>query len=352
MDNKPPLRKTLALEPADAPTLGGDALRGTGNESTADANKRDLHITTSDEFLAKAAKEYQVGTIDQALWRLAADKGGSDTSLVIAAYLRSRAIALQSQQKQDERSAIQARGAAKARGPDDAKADSEPSGQTASTVFRGDRPSGSTSKRWPLAGAIVALGIVAVIAYKFMSPDETAPARVPSVTAASSPGNASAKQSPPAAGQAIAANTGIDPGNVETPFPVRIQQLKDLGKWQVLVLYATEWTRREPNNAVAWSELGAGFAKLRQYNEAIEAATKGAQLAPQDPFTWRNLGYINLAVDRLPEAGVAFAKALALRPDDPGARCGAAVVALRQSRPKDADAITKQVKPADSACPS
>lgn len=341
MDDKSPLKKTLALEPTDAPTRGGD---NADNESAADAAKRDLHITTTDEFLAQAAREYKAGAIDQALWRRAADKGGSDASLVIALYLRSRATALKSQRKQDERSAIQARGAAKRRDPSDVSDESKPKSEIASSLFRGDRPRVPTSKRLPLAGAVVGLAIVAAIAYKFMSPSEVEPARAPTAAASSPPAKAGA--------QPVAGSDNADPGNPELPLPVRIQQLKDLGKWNVLVLYATEWTRREPGNAVAWSELGAGFAKLRQYNDAIEAATKAVQLAPQDPFTWRNLGYINLAVDRLPEAGVAFAKALALHPDDPGARCGAATVALRQARPKDPDAITKQVKPADSACPN
>ncbi len=352
MDDGKNLRKTLALEPADAPTLGGNTLRSMDNESAADARaRRDLHITTSDEFLAKAAKEYQAGTIDQALWRRAADKGGTDASLVIAAYLRSRALALQLQQKKDDSSAIQARGAAKARAPGDPKVESKPNEKIASTLFVGNPALRPKSKRWQIAGAIVALAIVAAIAFRFRSPEEIESTHAP-MAAARAPADPSVLQSPPAAGQTVATSISADPGGTEPAFPVRIQQLKEIGKWNVLVLYATEWTRREPGNAIAWSELGNGFAKLRQYNDAIEAATKAVQLAPQDPFTWRNLGHINLAVDRVPEAGVAFAKALALRPDDADALCGAAAVALRQARPKDADGVTKQVKAADGTCPN
>jgi cytochrome c-type biogenesis protein CcmH/NrfG len=349
MDDGKGLRKALALEPADAPTLGGNGLRSMDNESAADARaRRDLHITTSDEFLARAAKEYQAGTIDQALWRRAADQGGTDASLVIAAYLRSRALALQLQQKKDESSAIQARGAAKTRAPGDPKLESKPNEKITSTLFVGDSALRPKSKRWQMTGAVVALAVVAAIAFQFMSPEEIESAHAP-MAAARAPANPS---SPPAAGQPDAKNVNADPGDVEPAFPVRIQQLKEVGKWNVLVLYASEWTRREPGNAIAWSELGNGYAQLRQYNDAIEAATKAVQLAPQDPFTWRNLGHINLAVDRVPEAGVAFAKALALRPDDADALCGAAAVALRQARPKDADGVTKQVKVADGTCPN
>ena len=130
-----------------------------------------------------------------------------------------------------------------------------------------------------------------------------------------------------------------------------MQQLKSVGKWNVLVLYATEWTRQEPNNAVAWTELSVGYAKLRQFNEALDAATNAVQLSPGDSLPWRNLGQINLAVDRVPEAGIAFDRALSVSPDDADARCGAALVAKRQARSKDADAIAGRVRSADGSCP-
>jgi Flp pilus assembly protein TadD len=129
-----------------------------------------------------------------------------------------------------------------------------------------------------------------------------------------------------------------------------VQQLKNDGKWNVLVLYATEWARKEPNNAAAWYELSVGYAKLGQLDEAFDAATKAVQLSPGDPLLWRNLGHINLAVERLPEAGIAFDKALAVSSNDVDALCGAALIAQRQGRPKDADAIAKRVKSVDRSC--
>jgi len=119
----------------------------------------------------------------------------------------------------------------------------------------------------------------------------------------------------------------------------------------VLVLYATEWTRREPDNAAAWSDLSIGYAKLQQFGEALDAAKRAVQLSPGDALFWRNLGHLNIEVDRLPEAGIAFAKALAVSPDDADARCGAALVAQRQARPKDADTTIKRVKTNDGSCP-
>jgi len=116
------------------------------------------------------------------------------------------------------------------------------------------------------------------------------------------------------------------------------------------VLYANEWTRKEPNNAVAWRDLSVGYANLQQFNDALDAAAKAVQLAPEDPLSWRNLGQINLTVDRLPEAAVAFGRALAVNPDDADARCGAAMVAQRQTQPKDPTVVSRRVGPADGGC--
>ena len=56
-------------------------------------------------------------------------------------------------------------------------------------------------------------------------------------------------------------------------FSRKVSDLKAAGNWNVLVLYAVEWTRKAPTNADAWNELSMGYAKLRQFNEA-RAATK------------------------------------------------------------------------------
>ena len=342
MDNTP-LRKALALEPADAPTQGGD--------SAADADaKRNLHITTTDEFLAKAANEYQTGNIDQALWRRAMEQNGGDESLVIAAYLRTRATALQLQQKKEDRPEIQARDRSRARR--ERQPASEVRGDTWATKFVGTRPKGSNRKILQAAAAAAGLVAIVLLVYLMVAPPQSESARQPVVAAAPSLAS-SAPTSPPGREQPVSKNAGANPGqgSAEPPISVTVAQLKNAGKWNVLVLNATEWTRQEPNNATAWSELGNGYAKLQQYNDALDAAKKAVQLAPGDPATWRNLGQINLAVDRLPEAGLAFEKALALRPDDAAARCGATLVGQKLARPKDTEATTRRVKPVDGGCP-
>jgi len=150
----------------------------------------------------------------------------------------------------------------------------------------------------------------------------------------------------------VVTNSASDakPDRVKPALAATVQQLKEAGNWNVLVLYAAEWTRQEPGNSAAWRELSGGYARLHQYNDALDAAAKAAQLSPADAVAWRNLGQINLAVDRLPEAAYAFDKALAVSPDDAGALCGVAAVAQRQSAPKGGDPMAGRDATPDPVC--
>src|SRR5580765_6113838 len=95
MDAVQPQGEPLALEPADVST--------TGDESGAcAAGQAELRMTTTDRFLAAAVKEYEAGHVDQTLWARASAQTGDDKFLVIAAYLRARATALQLE-KRDRR---------------------------------------------------------------------------------------------------------------------------------------------------------------------------------------------------------------------------------------------------------
>ncbi len=313
---------------------------------------RDLRLTTTDEFLAKAAAEYEKGHVDQALWRRAGDQCGGDLSLVVATYLRSRATALQLQHNQDHPSEIQARGASSMRGANGRTIDSDPHQEIVSTKFVGDRPRSTKPRLWHLAAAVAVFASTVVGVYIMVSPPESGSVRHPAAPGAPNP---SKQTAPPVSGLRIDKNAtgGTNLGSAPLTLAATVQQLKSAGKWQVLVLNATEWTRREPENATAWSELSFGYARLEQFGDALDAANRAVQLSPRDPLLWRNLGRLNLDVDRLPDAATAFAKALAISPDDTDALCGAALVAQRQARPKGADAImiAKRVKAPDGSCP-
>jgi len=167
-------------------------------------------------------------------------------------------------------------------------------------------------------------------------------------------------------------------------FAARIQGLKDAGNWNVLVLYAVEWTRKQPANPEAWRALSHGYLKLRQLGEALDTATQAVELASGDFLSWQNLGQVNLALQRpaearaafeqaaalndrdvvslvqggmlnaqlgrIPEARSAFDKALLVDPNDVDALCGATSIAQKEGRLRDAEALTAQVKSADGRC--
>jgi cytochrome c-type biogenesis protein CcmH/NrfG len=116
----------------------------------------------------------------------------------------------------------------------------------------------------------------------------------------------------------------------------------------MLVIYATEWTRKQPASGAAWHELSVGYLNLRQFGDALDAAKKAVQVAPNNASLWSDLGRINLTVQRPTEAGIAFDRALALNPNDTDALCGAASAAQQQRRPSDADAFSKRVKPGEA----
>lgn len=360
MDSKPAARKELSLEPVDPPATGGDADRTSGDAlrkpseaarslgpalqpassaSSADAKARGLRMATTDEFLAQAAKEYEAGEIDLALWRRAADLNPRDQSLIIAAYLRARATALQLQRKKAGH--LQ-------RPTQPALSEAERSVEAEESVGReplqiGALLAGIDPKIKYVALAVGAIVLVAVAVWLIAVPrgGESMPVEAAAPAAGvPKPPDASVSAKPAAPSQEA----------VTAALAAQVAQLKQAGNWHVLVLYAVDWTRKEPNNAAAWRELSVGYARLQQFEDAFHAATKAVQLSPQDALLWRNLGHINLALERIPDAGIAFDKALALSADDPDALCGAALVAQRQGRPGDSGTLLARVKNVDAGC--
>jgi cytochrome c-type biogenesis protein CcmH/NrfG len=348
-----PLSKTLELEPVDVSTPAIDEARPAATASSAKADaQRDLRMTTADEFLAAAAKEYETGTIDRALWRQAADQHGRDVSLVIAAYLRARATALQARQKPAESAEMKLRGAGSNQDAMVRKVGTEPAVEIEPTDVPRMGLRGVNPKTLYSAGAVLAFFAAAAIVYLVVSLRQSESVRPPVAAAASPSANQPASPTLVRSQQPLVATSsraGTNEGGVDA-LAATVRDLKIAGNWNVLVLYANEWTRKEPNNPAAWRELSVGYANLQQFNDALDAATRAVELSPEDALPWRNLGQINLTVDRLHEAGVAFGRALALNPDDADARCGAAVVAQRQEQPKDPNAVTRRVGPADGGC--
>ncbi len=341
MDAQSPPNKALALEPVDFAAPGSDAARKESAESAPEPQpQRNLRIQTADEFLAQAAKEYETGRVEPALWRLAADQGGNDESLVIAAYLRARATALQLQQKRGDASPASGRKAGPTPAATTRKVVPEPPAESDWAEDADARAPGVKPKVKYLAAAAVAMVVVGCVVWLVAMPRGSESIQPPVATAV--PASA---QAVPATELAVAATKQLRPA-----FEAEVRELKQAENWNVLVLYASDWTRKEPNNAAAWHELSGGYVKMRQLDDAFRAATNAVQLAPQDASLWDDLGHINVSLERLPEARVAFDKALSLRADDADALCGAALVAQRQGRPSDGDALMARVKSVDGAC--
>jgi tetratricopeptide (TPR) repeat protein len=347
MDGKSTFRQPLSLAPIESSSPAGDAARPTSDESSSEEKaKRDLRIRTADEFLARAAKEYQEGEVDQALWRRAADQGGNDVSLVIAAYLRARATALQLQQKQSEPSPRLARGTGRARAGAGPIGEWGPEAETDSDGEAGARSRRMHPQLMYSAAGVASLAAVVAVVWLITSPRGSESVQQPAVSAAVPASNRPAAPLPAGAGHAVAAAQG----DLRPDFAARVQELKQAGNWNVLVLYASDWARKEPNNASAWHELSVGYAKIRQLDDAFHAAAKAVELSPEDALLWNTLGQVNLSLERLPEAKVAFDRALALRPDDADTLCGAALVARKEGRSGDAEALAARVKNAAGGC--
>ena len=230
------------------------------------------------------------------------------------------------------------------------------------------------------AAIVVALAVGGWLTYRSSTPS---PPRSSLLSPASGPAKAvapgSAAAAKPAASVPLPKPTGASPELLR-----KIQELRDAGNANVLVLYLVEWTRKEPTNSTAWDQLRAGYATLKQYDDALAAAKKAQELSPEDARLWHNLGVahadagdpvsalrafdqavarddqdadafrqigiLNAQLSQIQEAGRAFDKALALRPGDHVALCMRTAVAALSSAPKDTYATAKQVRAIDAKC--
>jgi tetratricopeptide (TPR) repeat protein len=247
----------------------------------------------------------------------------------------------------------------------------------------GKRRSTKLNASYGIALVATCAGIVWAVMLLYVSLGRTAPQET---AAAVAPVNRS-EPSVRADAAAKAVKSASDSGTQRrssSELIARIDELRLADNWNVLVLYATEWTRLESGNAAAWNQLSLGFEKLRQYDDAYAAATKAVSLAPKEPLYWRNLGeldrelnlpeealraygeasalndkdihslvqvgLLNLRLARMPEARLALDKALAANPEDPEVVCLKAVVARPPTAPKELPAAAKHLESLTGSC--
>jgi len=150
------------------------------------------------------------------------------------------------------------------------------------------------------------------------------------------------------------------------------------------IALAPRRAKTEIREATAWDQLRAGYATLKQYEDALAAAKKAQELSPGDAVLWhklgvahadagdpvgalrafdqavarddqdadafRQIGILNAQLSQIQEAGRAFDKALALRPGDHVVLCMRTAVAALSSASKDTYATAKQVRAIDAKC--
>lgn len=377
--------KPLELQPLDAPSrLDGPNPR----PGASGLPEEEGRSKVSDKLIAEATKEFDEGVVNQPLWMRILVKHGGDKAAAKTAYLRARAAELRVAHREGAApdgslklsreflNSESARVGSVPRPPLPAK---QPSRQPKESSTQAVASRSDPKRLYMIAGAAV-LGLV-ILAVWFLVRRDGAAQRV--ATSAAPATAQTVKQAAKEAQTPKDANPNGG-GTESRKFESRVRELAEAGNWNVFVLFAAEWTRKEPGNAAAWTQLSVGYTKLRQFKDALDAATKAVQLAPGDAAAWRSLGEANLAtndaaaalvafeqassldekdvsslvqagtlnakLDRLPQAESALNKALALSPDNVDALCGAMTVAQKQGRPKDAEPVAQRLSSLNAKC--
>ena len=336
---------------------------------------------TSDRFLTTATVEFEKGRLDQFLWDRAMAKAKDDRVAAIALYLSAHATALRLREREQRARGSIARTDSGDKKRQSAANSGSPSVKEPAIPKRGF----AKFKLSHIAAMGAACTVIVVGASMFYlnSGDASIPAQ--GVTSATVP---AAPSSPEL--HVVSAKTTAKAAEREAETKTldalvnRIESLRSAGNWNVHVLLASEWTRKEPVNAAAWNELGIGYEKLRQYDDAYAAASKAVALAPENALYWRNLGLLDLELNlpeearrvfgqavasnnqdlqsmvqiglldvragRLAEAKVALEKAQAANADDAHTLCLKSLIARRQAPSMASASTAKPGVPLDSSC--
>jgi tetratricopeptide (TPR) repeat protein len=275
----------------------------------------DVSPPSGDAFIAQAMREYAQGHLDTPLWNRSLQQSQGNAEAAAAMYIPARAVALRMQERKRRETAKRA--------AMQTQADREPM-----------LPEPSFWQRYKLAIVAAALIVPAGIAGAVLVAsrgDETAAPVTVATPARKAPAAAPASATP-------AADAGAAKPSPSVALAQKVQELRDAGNFNVMVLYATEWTRKEPDDAAAWDALRVGYVHLRQYDDARNAAKKAVQLAPDEARLWRNLAAVNMDLDD-PEAALgAYEQAAARNSVDVDSLNAIALLQTRLGRPAEAKA--------------
>jgi hypothetical protein len=101
-----------------------------------------------------------------------------------------------------------------------------------------------------------------------------------------------------------------------TEWEKRAIALETTKDWQGLLEWCRNWTKSEPENAMAWFGLGEAYYQLKHYNEAIEAYRQAVKANPKDADSWNLLGYTYDKLKRYNEAIEAYRQCVTINPED------------------------------------
>ena len=375
----------LALEPMEPPPVKAEAAETTITitdaptrpagprppvSRPADDASKDA-APPADRFITLATRELQDGNLDQRLWARVLLVSGDDPSQARTAYIRARATVLRLAAR-DQRT------------PADPAIDSDAAPEAPVRAAAPDRmrrrAHGGRPQIIRIAVVAAVLGVVGALAWMTLASDDE-----PSVDrTAAAPVAAASTASVPSRAEEVAAQERAAAAAIAAELEARVKSLRDARNWNVMVLNAVEWTRKQPENATAWSLLATGYANMGQLPEARDAADAAVKHSPDDPRLWRELGALDVALneparaltsytratalnaqdydsfvqagalevqlERYADARADFDRALALRADDDAALCGLANVSRLQGRAAEAEALQKRVKAAGRSC--
>lgn len=368
----------MELEPIEQPSRGAAPSAATPVASAAFVMPADNSVNREDQgrFLAAAIREHEAGWIDRPLWEWVLAQSGGDEAKTKDAYMRARATVLRLAKRDQQPQAV----ATSAR----------PQPEPAAQFVPPDADRVASRAPAPKRGVQLALAtlcvftLIAAGAWWIGGNRPTDLASLPGAASAPAHPVQSLLKSPAAHATPAPAVDGNSAAPVDDGLKARIAKVGGERNWNVLVLLASEWTRREPANVRSWIQLSVGYTGLRQFGEALEAANKATQVAPGDARAWRNLAHVHVALNRpadalaafektvaldgrdvqslvqvgmlnaqlahLPQAQAAFEKAANASPEDVGAWCGQALIARQQGRSKDADAIVARLQSQGRGC--
>jgi cytochrome c-type biogenesis protein CcmH/NrfG len=373
--------RSSELTLVDVPTSSGNAA---STAATATAAPGTVPPATSeDRYLIRAAKEHAAGHVDPSLWAHALARAGDDKALATRIYLESRATALRVA-KRNEDEARRARVVEVLSNAPEPGFVAEQSPARDETAAKEASRTRGPSRRMILVAAVFGLVVLIAGSVALLWP-ESGPAQPGKPAGAASAVGASARSNSSTAWATANASGILHAGASAEEIARKVQELEKEANWNLVVIYATEWTRKQPGNTVAWIGLSQSYLKLRQFGDALDAATKAIQVAPDNYLPWQNLGHLYVALQRpvealsafeharalndldivslvqegmlstqlgrLAEARIAFDKALSLSPENELALCGAASLARKEGWMKDAEAMTTKVASLDAACP-